>query len=945
MTSLRPFLATYRVQVHKDFTLASVRGIVPYLNRLGVSHLYSSPQLRARSGSTHGYDVVDPQALNPELGTDEDRRALVDALHASGMGMILDIVPNHMGIGKENRYWLDVLMHGPSSAHASWFDIDWGKGRAIARTRVLLPVLGKPLDDTIEADEIVIAFDNGSFRITQADNWFPLDPATVSDILNYDVGAIRSGLGDDDPDLREFDEIVDGLSSMPPRWSTEEGSRIERRRRSIETSRRLKALLERSVIFREHVTRASRAFTSESSGRRRLRTLLGMQAYELAFWQEAEKRINYRRFFDITDLAGIKAEDPQVFADTHRLILEWIADGSLDGIRVDHVDGLFDPSGYLERLQMVAVPPSRAGSFPVFVEKILSPGERLRETWPVRGTTGYEFLNDLAAAFISSDGSRSLDEIFRDQLRLGNRHMDFAMVAREGKLRILSGSLRADVQRVARLLKPLAAGIPDARLRGALIKSVVELVAALPVYRTYLDGRSERPHSDDAEILKRALDDVRTRGEVATAILDRLEQIFLEPHNAEDEGRLQFIGRLQQLSGPATAKGVEDTALYRYIPLASMNEVGSAPDRDLDDAVGDLHRANMLRAERWPENLLCTNTHDTKRSGDVRSRLHVLAEIPADWSRMLKRWRRTHAPLRTDIGRRAAPDAITEYLLYQTLAGVWPFPGSKRAPGADEIAPLRERVEAYMIKAAREAKSRTSWTNPDEEFESGLKSFMSAILESTRDFSAEMNALVSQIARPGLWNALSRALIHLTAPGTPDLYQGDELWNFALVDPDNRRPVNYDERSRLLSTLEECCGDSRIGAQEKAVAEMLLHPEDGRIKLYLTWRVLQARRAHPPAFRGTYSAIEATGSTAAHVIAFLREGAGQAALAIASRLPRTLTGNTDPPIGDYWRSGAIPVPSGRWRCVLSAREIESAGTALPLRELLGSLPVALFIKS
>ena len=940
MTTARRLLATYRLQVHKEFPLEQARKIVPYLERLGVSHLYSSPQLQARSGSTHGYDVVDPLTLNPEIGSEADRRALVDALHAAGLGMVLDIVPNHMGVGKENQYWQDVLMHGTSSIYADWFDIDWGTGRAIARTRVLLPVLGKELSEAIEAGEVGVGYEAGSFRVTYFDNWFPLDPATIGDILNHDINDVRSALGEDDPDLQEFDEIVDGLASMPPRWSTEEGSRDERRRRTEATGRRLHALLERSIMFREHVARAVRTFVAGAEGQRRLKTLLDMQAYELAFWQHASKRINYRRFFDITDLAGLKVENPVVFADTHRLILEWIADGSLDGVRVDHIDGLLDPAEYLSRLRSAAeksLPASESG-FPIFVEKILSPGERLRETWPVQGTTGYEFLNDLTAVFVSPEGSRALDETFRSQLRLTDRHMDFASVAHEGKVRVLAGSLRPDVQRVARLLKPLLKGAAEPRaLRSAAETGIAAFIASLPLYRTYLDERSTRPHADDSVMIERALDDVRERASAPESIRERMRDLFLNADSADAEARMRFISRLQQISGPATAKGIEDTALYRYIPLASLNEVGSAPDRDLSTGVADFHRASAHRAEKWPLNLVCTNTHDTKRSADIRSRLHVLAELPEEWGRLTGKWRRSHASLRTTIGRRAAPDAVTEYLLYQTLVGVWPF---AQENGAQDITGIRERVEAYIIKAAREAKSRTSWTEPDEEFETALKSFLAAILEDGSDFVQDVTQFVAKIARPGMWNALSRAIMHLTAPGTPDIYQGDELWNFSLVDPDNRRPVDYPKRDRMLSELEARLGESPNAIR---VTELLKTAEDGRIKLYMTWRCLQTRRRLPSAFRGSYTPLHASGSTGEHVVAFLREGGGQKAVTVASRLPVTLTRKTDAPIGDAWRDGTLTLPAGAWVCVLSGVEVESAGEPLPLRTLLGALPVALFI--
>jgi (1->4)-alpha-D-glucan 1-alpha-D-glucosylmutase len=940
--SVRPLLATYRLQVHKEFSLEQAQAIVPYLQRLGVSHVYSSPQLRARSGSTHGYDVVDPLMLNPEIGVEADRRALVDSLHVAGLGMVLDIVPNHMGVGKENPYWQDVLMHGTSSIYADWFDIDWGTGRAMARTRVLLPVLGKELGEAIEGGEIAVAYEAGTFRVTYFDNWFPLDPATISDILNHDIGDVRSALGEDDPDLQEFDEIVDGLSSMPPRWSTEEGSRDERRRRSEATERRLEALLERSIMFREHVSRAVRTFATGSQGQRRLKTLLDMQAYELAFWQHASKRINYRRFFDISDLAGVKVENAAVFADTHRVILEWIADGSLDGVRVDHIDGLLDPLEYLDRLRRAAEDssPVAASGFPIFVEKILSPGEKLREDWPVQGTTGYEFLNDLTAVFVSPAGSKALDEAFRARLRLTDRHMDFASVAYEGKVRVLGASLRPDVQRVARLLKPLLKGLAEPRALGSAAEGgVAAFIASLPVYRTYITGRDTQPHADDAAVIDRAMDEVRERDSAPDPVRERMRDLFLNGDSADPGARARFISRLQQISGPATAKGIEDTALYRYIPLASLNEVGSAPDRDLTTAVADFHRASALRARKWPLNLVCTNTHDTKRSADIRSRLHVLAEVPEEWGRLVRRWRRAHAALRTTIGRRAAPDAVTEYLLYQTLVGVWPFGGdhTARPEGIDEI---RERVEAYMIKAAREAKSRTSWTEPDEEFETALKSFLSAILEDGREFLGELTTFVGKVARPGMWNALSRVVMHLTAPGTPDIYQGDELWNFSLVDPDNRRAVDYPERERQLSELESRFG-SRAATAE--VSELLRTAEDGRLKLYLTWRCLHTRRELPVVFGGSYTPLQAAGSTSEHVVAFLREGDGQKAVTIASRLPLTLMRSPEAPIADAWRDGSLVLPAGSWVCALSGLEVKSDGEAIPLATLLGALPTALFI--
>jgi (1->4)-alpha-D-glucan 1-alpha-D-glucosylmutase len=869
--------ATYRVQLNKTFTLNEARAIVPYLDGLGVSHLYCSPILAARPGSMHGYDVIDPTKVNPEIGTLDDLRALAAALHERRMGILLDIVPNHMGIGPSNPYWEDVLTHGLHSRYARWFDIDWES----ADHKVVLPVLGDELDALLGRDEITIDVQEKTPRLRYGEKSWPVDPATLPDELQ----------------LAKLDPTAIGDPKV---------------------------------------------FLSGEDGRRRLRALLDAQHYRLVFWRRGPAEINYRRFFDVNELAAIRQEDPEVFAATHAFILTLVGEGLVDGLRVDHVDGLLDPLGYLERLRAEVDrrrPETEAADpFPIVVEKILSPGEKLRQEWPVQGTTGYEFLNDLEDVFLDPDGNAAIERAYRSLRRLTKG--DFADVAHAGKVKILEGPLRADVTRLARLLRPL---LGDERQTTPLDTGIVQFIAALPVYRTYVDGRSRAPHPDDAAVVERAMENARNR--LAGASMDTLDSIrdaMLAPEPAAE--RLAFVQRLQQTSGPATAKGVEDTALYVYVPLVSRNEVGGAPDRPLDDAVGRLHRANAERAHAWPSALTCTNTHDTKRSADFRARLDVLTEYAPEWQRCMTRWRRLNRRYRATVGGRLAPDTNTEYLVYQTLIGLWP---TRRAGRRAEDLPdhawfesAKPRLERYMLKAVKEAKTRTSWTDPDERYETALKDFISAILAGGEDapFLTDVARFVATISTAGHWNALARVLLHLTSPGVADTYQGDELWFFALVDPDNRRPVDYKKRRELLELA------SRPGSLRA------LHASDERLKLGVLQRLLHSRRTHAALFRGGgYTPLEIRGARAKHLIAFARSGGDSHAIVIAPRLLAPLI-SVEQPVPD-WPDTDIVLPNelrGKsFRALLDDGEscFTSVPELLPASSVLRHLPMTLLFSS
>jgi (1->4)-alpha-D-glucan 1-alpha-D-glucosylmutase len=665
--------------------------------------------------------------------------------------------------------------------------------------------------------------------------------------------------------------------------------------------------------------------------------LLDAQVYRLVHWRRAAREINYRRFFDVNDLVALHMEDPEVFAQTHALVLAWRRRGWLDGFRIDHPDGLLDPLGYFQRLAAAAFP-EHPSPPPVYVEKILSQGESLRAEWPVAGTTGYDFLNQVEALFIDPGGYEAIEDDYRRVIR---QPLDFSAIARQGKRLVLETGLSAGVRRLAdRLLKlPAPAHTVPAVTRQELVRAIIETIVALPVYRTYVDSRSPVPGPEDLRLLSGALADARARGRSSAAALDMLEGALLARESAA-------CGRFQQLSGPAMAKGVEDTAFYAYAPLLSRNEVGGGPDAPLARAAAAFHAANARRAAQWPDGLLAVTTHDTKRTADVRARLDVLSEIPAEWAQRVRLWRNLNLPHKRTVRGRRVPDPATVYHIFQAMVGIWPM----TPLGVGDLETLRERIDGYMVKAVREAKVRTTWTDPDESFEDGLRADVEALFAPDRSprFLDDLERFVARIARAGLWNALSRTALHLASPGVPDLYQGDELWTFALVDPDNRRPVSFEPRRRMLEEIErETAGDAESRA--RFLSELVANPEDGRLKLHVTRAALAARKERSAAFRSRiYVPLEAVGRSAGRVIAF---GRGEGTERLLAVVPRFLAGHvlrggapTDPAL---WDGTDLPLPAGwpsRWTCVLSGRTLQAEPPhGLRASDLFGILPVALLL--
>lgn len=865
--------ATYRLQMNAAFTFADATNRVDYLHRLGISHCYCSPILTARRGSMHGYDVVDPSRVNPELGGEGGLREFAAELHRRDMGLIVDIVPNHMGTGPENPYWSDVLAHGERSRYARWFDIDWGMHPG--HRRVVLPVLGDDLDHVLERGDLSVSVrEDGDARIRYGEQSFPIDSA-----------------------------------SLPPELQL--------------------------VQFDAEETGELTALFSGAEGRERLRRLLDQQHYRLTSWRRAPDEINYRRFFTVNDLAALRMEDESVFDETHAFILTLVGEGVIDGLRVDHVDGLFDPVEYLRRLCR-NVP---AGT-PIFVEKILTSGEQLRTDWPVRGTTGYEFLNELEDVFIDPTGFDAIERCYRRMRHLGSE--TFADVAWAAKARVLAGPLHADAERLARLFTPFLreAGIP--RTHAEMLAGLVAFIASMPTYRTYVVA-AEPVQPADRAVIECAARDARCRKPECGDVVDLIARVLIG-ETGSDAARAPFVARFQQLSGPAAAKGVEDNALYMYVPLASRNEVGGAPDRPLTEAVTRLHEANTRRAAEWPLSLICTNTHDTKRSADVRARIDALSEMPQEWERTVRRWRKLNTRHRRVVNGRLAPGTNAEYLLYQTLVALWPPPRAGRRvddlPDRAWRASIRGRLNEYMLKAVREAQLCTSWTDPNQPYEDALSAFITGVLEPSDDapFLADVARLVSRLAAVGAANSLSRIAIHLTAPGTPDLYQGDELWNATLVDPDNRRPVDFGARETALADLPSV--EQRLRTGEP------LDLFDHRTKLLVTHRLLTLRREHAELFTtGDYRPLELRGARAGHVVAYARTSGERACIAIATRLPASqATDAVDGP--SWWGDTSIQLPSEwnerRWQSALGGADIEFPNGRIELAAALSTLPVAVY---
>jgi (1->4)-alpha-D-glucan 1-alpha-D-glucosylmutase len=957
--------ATYRLQLSAAFTFADATAIVDYLASLGLSHCYTSNYFAAVPGSTHGYDVADPTRLNPEIGNEETYVAWVAALRSHGLGHIIDLVPNHMGIAKSaNRWWQDVLENGESSRYADVFDIDWHPLKQELEHKVLLPVLGDVYGAVLERQHIQLHYENGGFHVTYFDHRFPIAPGTYDRMLDRAAPALLEEIGTESEPGIEFLSILTAIRHLPGRVPATIEQRMERDREKEVVKRRLAALTAASPAVQTHLERVVRALNGTAGDPRSfdgLDALLSAQAYRLAYWRVAGEEINYRRFFDINDLAAIRMEDPRVFDRAHAYAFELLTQGAIDGFRIDHVDGLFDPGDYLSRLRARACdarPDLYSDASPpyIVVEKILGQGESL-PAWPVAGTTGYDFLVQVNGLFVDGANERAVTSVYERFTRLRDPYRE---IVYRGKRLVLGVSMASELNVLGHRLNRFSERHRHYRdfTLNSLTQAIREIIACFPVYRTYVNERDETVLDRDRGYVELAVREAKRRNpNRPTAVYDFVGDLLLRKAEyipaADHDEHMRFIGKFQQVTSPVTAKGIEDTALYIYNRLISLNEVGGEPDR-FGTPPGVLHAWLAERARRWPHGLSASSTHDTKRSEDVRARINILSELPGAWKQAAARWARANRRGRTMIDGQSYPSRNEEYLLYQTLVGSWPLNDMDAAAERDYTA----RIVAYMQKAMREANVYTSWLNPSERHEQAMTRFVEAVLApDNHAFRDDFLAFARRIAALGIFNSLAQLVVKITAPGVPDFYQGTELWDFSLVDPDNRRPVDYSRRRALLADV-----DAAAAADPGVFVAALLGraagggadvpPDaigDDRLKLFATAMALRCRHRHRALFAdGDYTPLTIEGARRDHVFAYLRTRGSEQVLTAVPRLVATLVPDGHPPLGErVWGDTRIILPrapiSGLHdiflnRCV--AVHQDGSRVFLAAAELFADFPVA-----
>ncbi len=875
--------ATYRLQLHANFTFEDAIGICGYLKDLGITHVYCSPYLQAAKGSMHGYDVVNHNRVNEELGGERGLRRFNEKLRELGLGQVLDIVPNHMAIGtRANILWWDVLENGPSSEYADFFDVEWDPPESKLRNTVLIPILGDQYGRVLEAGELKLEREGGKFVIRYHEHAYPVAPASVAPLIS----AAAERCGSDDLLF-----LADSLTRLPrPTW-TDAASKERRHRDKEVIARYLVELCEARPEVAQAIARELERVNMDFDA---LDAIITNQNYRLAYWRTAGRDLGYRRFFDINTLAGLRMQDERVFREAHRLVLDWVRRGEIEGLRVDHPDGLRDPQTYFERLR-AAAPEAW-----IVAEKILEPGERLRESWPVAGTTGYDFLYRAGWLFVDRAAEKTLTECYKE---FTGEWADLEEIVRDRKHQVMRESLGSDVNQLTAQFLAVCEGHRRYRdfTRHDIHQALRELIACFPVYRTYVDADRGRVSEEDIRYIDAAVERAKAhRPDLAGDLFDFIRSVLALETRGDKE--CEFVMRFEQFTSPVMAKGVEDTTFYVYNRLVSLNEVGGDPGC-FGIGARKFHELSKESFEKWPEAMLATSTHDTKRSEDVRARISLISEMPQKWMEAARRW----AAHNERHKRAGFPDRNMEYLLYQTLFGAWPIDS--------------ERMANYMEKSSREAKTHTSWTERNAAYDEALRGFVEALFKDA-EFMRDMEAFTAPLIWPGRVNSLAQTLLKLTAPGSPDFYQGTELWDLSLVDPDNRRPVDYELRRRLLGELKDL-----------SAREVMERADEGLPKLWLTKRALDLRQRRPGVFGcdGLYEPLCARGEKADHVVAFRRGGE---VVTVVPRLVLRLDGN--------WGDTVIALDRGSWRNVLSDESFE--GGELSLAALLRSFPMALLTR-
>ncbi|GAC1355510.1 MAG: malto-oligosyltrehalose synthase [Acidobacteriaceae bacterium] len=874
--------STYRLQLHKGFTFDDAAAIAQYLYDLGVSHVYSSPYLQAAPGSMHGYDVVDHQRVNQELGGREAHERFSKRLGENGLGQVLDIVPNHMSLGQENRFWWDVLENGLASRYASFFDIDWQPQEERLRDKVLVPILADQYGRVLQGGGIRVTRNVDVFHVEAAGQSLPVTPNSLPAILNRAAEYSRS-------DILSF--LSASFGRLPVPDAADRRAVLARHRDKHVLWRLLKRLCADEPLVCESIDRAIAEINANLDA---LDDLLNQQYYRLAYWKTADQQLGYRRFFDVNTLIGLRMEREHVFEETHALLIDWLRRGVLDGVRVDHPDGLRDPLEYFHRLRE-HVPDGW-----IIGEKILEPGEYLRESWPIDGTSGYDFLNVASGVLVNQPGMAELTKVYGE---FTDEPTHFPSIAHDKKINVMEQALGSDVNRLTSLFVEICECNRNQRdfTRIEIRRALREVASCFAIYRTYVVPDRDEITEEDRSYIERSIRCAKdNRAEADPTLFDFIRDVLTLQVRGRKES--EFVLRFQQFTSPVMAKGVEDTAFYCYNRLIALNEVGADPAHD-GTSIADFHTYHSTMHATHPMSMTTLSTHDTKRSDDVRARLVVLSEIPREFRQALRRWSRLNAKLRTD----ALPDRNTEYFYYQTLIGAWPI--------------TSERLHAYMQKATREAKQRTSWTSNNKEFEEALNRFIDATLTNA-PFLADLEQMVARVRGAGRINSLAQTLIKHTAPGVPDLYQGSELWDLSLVDPDNRRPVDYDLRRSLLEQVKSLPLD-----------KILERADDGLPKMWTIYHALHLRKQYPQWFgpEASYEPIEIEGRRREHALAYSRGGR---VVTVVPRLNLLLNG--------AWHDTSFALPEGIWNNRLTGEEL--SGGTVRIDRLLQQFPVALLVR-
>lgn len=1098
----RPRGSTYRFQFHSGFTFRDAAAQIPYLKSLGVTHIYASPILKAQPGSLHGYDVIDHNQLNPELGTPEDYAAYIATLKEHGMGQILDVVPNHMAASSANPWWADLLENGPNSPYANYFDVDWWPVKEELANKVLLPILGQQYGEVLESGQLQLEHSDGGFFLRYFDTVLPIGPETSIPVLTHRIDELRQALGETSDAFLEYQSIITALQHLPPQSATEKQQTLERQREKEVIKRRLRVLEAEQPLIVEFIQRNLLEFNGRVGDPQsfdRLDALLAAQAYRLSHWKAASDEVNYRRFFDVNGLAAVCMEIAEVFRESHRLVFDLLGRGDIDGLRIDHIDGLYDPTQYLWRLQWAyldelgrrafekltssakAVPvngkthaesadapslaamglgaeatatfseptfappsaaeqqagaeggPVAAGEastlsndapaadrpiewtdvqervltllcdrldiphpdvailgteselresasqarrlpappeayvvnaagrrdYPLYVvvEKILGPDEPLPTNWPVAGTSGYDFLNQLNGIYIEQSGIEALKQTY---FRFTNEHHKFSDVVYRCKMLILRVAMSSELQMLAHRVNRISEQHRRSRdfTLNTLRHAIREILALFPVYRTYPSpaGVSDR----DRHFVQQAVAQAKRRNPaIDAAAFDFIRDLLLlqHPEGISEEAKRErelFTGRFQQVTSPVMAKGVEDTSFYLYCPLLSANEVGSHPETAVI-SVEHFHRDNLDRRNRWPLAMTATTTHDTKRTEDVRARINVLSEIPHLWRKTVNQWSRLNRRFHRDVDGQRAPSENDEWMFYQTLVGMWPT----SPPQASEYGTLVERLQNYMEKATREAKARTSWINPNVGYDEAMREFVASVLapRNNKRFLAEFHRFLERIVDWGMYTALSQLAVKLASPGVPDIYQGQEAWDFSLVDPDNRRPVDYGCRHAMLDELKRRFRPGEEAGRTLA-RELASAPRDPRVKEFVTWKLLELRRNEAPLFKeGEYIPLEPQGSAANHLCAFAwkrdTDRGCRGVLVVAPRLIAQLTTATNEetprPLcaAETWGDTYLNIdslPTGSWQHLLTGAATPLQSGRLEVGPLFADFPIIVLVK-